>query len=127
MTRFESLLEAVSDTLVGIHQSATRRAQSARLRPSDTNEAMINVTGVPRETVIGTPFSDYVIDPEKADRIYPLVLEQRMAAHYPLTMRHRGGTQTEVLYNASVYHDAGGNVLGVFAAVRDLTNGFAKG
>ena len=40
---------------------------------------------------------------------------------YPLTMRHRDGTLTEVLYNASVYHDAGGSVLGVFAAARDVT------
>jgi hypothetical protein len=28
---------------------------------------------------------------------------------------------TEVLYNASVYRDAGGKVLGVFAAARDVT------
>jgi hypothetical protein len=40
---------------------------------------------------------------------------------YPLTMRHRDGTVTEVLYNASVYRDGGGKVLGVFAAARDVT------
>jgi hypothetical protein len=40
---------------------------------------------------------------------------------YPLTMRHRDGTLTEVLYNASVYRDTGGKVLGVFAAARDVT------
>jgi hypothetical protein len=42
---------------------------------------------------------------------------------YPLTLRHRGGdeTLTEVLYNASVYRDASGKVLGVFAAARDVT------
>jgi hypothetical protein len=36
-------------------------------------------------------------------------------------MRHHDGTATEVLYNVSVYRDAGGNVLGVFAAARDVT------
>jgi hypothetical protein len=36
-------------------------------------------------------------------------------------MRHRDGTLTEVLYNASVYRDAGGKALGVFAAARDVT------
>jgi hypothetical protein len=36
-------------------------------------------------------------------------------------MRHRDGALTDVLYNASVYRDAGGNVLGVFAAARDVT------
>ena len=45
-----------------------------------------------------------------------------MAVDYPLTMRHRDGSLTEVLYNASVYRDAGGKVLGVFAAARDVTN-----
>jgi hypothetical protein len=44
-----------------------------------------------------------------------------MAVDYPLTMRHRDGTLTEVLYNASVYRDVGGKVLGVFAAARDVT------
>jgi len=40
-----------------------------------------------------------------------------------LTLRHRDGheTFTEVLYNASVYRDGAGNVLGVFAAARDVT------
>jgi hypothetical protein len=36
-------------------------------------------------------------------------------------MRHRDGTLTEVLYNASVHRDLKGNVLGVFAAARDVT------
>jgi len=44
-----------------------------------------------------------------------------MAVDYPLTMRHRDGALTEVLYNASVYRDTEGNVLGVFAAARDVT------
>jgi len=44
-----------------------------------------------------------------------------MAVDYPLTMHHRDGTLTEVLYNASVYRDAEGVVLGVFAAARDVT------
>ena len=43
------------------------------------------------------------------------------AVNYPLTIRPRDGTLTEVLYNASVYPDAAGNVLGVFAAARDVT------
>jgi hypothetical protein len=43
-----------------------------------------------------------------------------MAVDYPLTMRHRDGALTEVLYNASVYRDGGGKVLGVFAAARDV-------
>ena len=40
---------------------------------------------------------------------------------YPLTIRHKDGHLVDVLYNASVYRDAKGNVLGVFAAARDVT------
>lgn len=40
---------------------------------------------------------------------------------YPLTIRHREGRVTDVLYNASVYRDSAGNVAGVFAAARDIT------
>ena len=37
------------------------------------------------------------------------------------TIRHRASKLTEVLYNASVYKDVSGKVLGVFAAARDIT------
>jgi hypothetical protein len=60
-------------------------------------------------------------EPDKANEIYQRVFARGMAVDYPLTMRHRNGTLTEVLYNASVYRDSGGNVLGVFAAARDVT------
>jgi len=45
----------------------------------------------------------------------------------PLTLRHRDGHEplTEVLYNASVYRDAAGKVLGVSAAARDVTEQMA--
>jgi predicted membrane GTPase involved in stress response len=40
---------------------------------------------------------------------------------YALTIRHREGRLTDVLYNASVYKDTQGHVIGVFAAARDVT------
>jgi PAS domain S-box-containing protein len=81
------------------------------------------LTGVPRDQLIGTSFSDYFTDPAKAEEIYQRVFTDGMAADYPLTLRHRDGheTSTDVLYNASVYRDTAGNVLGVFAAARDVT------
>jgi len=107
-----SMIESSLDSLVAI---------SPEGRITDLNEATVKVTGVPREQLIGSAFSDYFTDPAKANAIYELVFAQGMAVDYPLTMRHRDGTLTEVLYNASVYHDAGGRVLGVFAAARDVT------
>ncbi len=88
---------------------------------TDANEATVKITGVPREKLIGTAFSDCFTEPDKANKIYQLVFAQGMAVDYPLTMRHRDGTLTEVLYNASVHRDIKGNVLGVFAAARDVT------
>ena len=41
--------------------------------------------------------------------------------NHPLTLRHRDGTLTEVLCNASAYCDPRGGVLGVFVAARDIT------
>jgi PAS domain S-box-containing protein len=107
-----SLIEAGLDPLVTI---------SPEGRITDVNEATVKVTGIPREELIGTAFSECFTEPEKANAIYQLVFDQGMAVDYPLTMRHRDGTLTEVLYNASVYRDTGGKVLGVFAAARDVT------
>jgi PAS domain S-box-containing protein len=107
-----SMIESSLDSLVAI---------SPEGKITDVNEATVRVTGVPRGQLIGTDFSEYFTDPEKANRIYQLVFTDGMAVDYPLTMRHRDGTLTEVLYNASVYRDAKGRELGVFAAARDVT------
>jgi len=107
-----AMIESSLDALVAI---------SPEGRITDANEATVKATGIPRVELIGTAFSDCFTDPEKANAIYQLVFAKGMAVDYPLTMRHRDGTLTEVLYNASVYRDTGGKVLGVFAAARDVT------
>jgi len=38
-----------------------------------------------------------------------------------LEIQHKDGHITPVAYNASVYHDEDGNVIGIFASARDLT------
>jgi diguanylate cyclase (GGDEF)-like protein/PAS domain S-box-containing protein len=107
-----SMIESSLDSMVAI---------SPEGKITDANEATVKVTGIPREELIGTAFSDCFTEPDNADRIYQLVFDQGMAVDYPLTMRHRDGTLTEVLYNASVHRDTCGTVLGVFAAARDVT------
>lgn len=107
-----SMIESSLDSLVAI---------SPEGKITDANEATVEVTGVTREELIGTAFSDYFTDPEKANRIYQLVFEEGRAMDYPLTIRHRDGSLAEVRYNASSYHDGDGNVLGVFASARDVT------
>ena len=107
-----SLVEASLDPLVTI---------SPEGKITDVNEATIKVTGVDRGELIGTDFSDYFTQPDKAREGYQQVFLQGFVTDYPLTIRHRNGKQTNVLYNASVYKDVSGNVLGVFAAARDVT------
>jgi PAS domain S-box-containing protein len=107
-----SMIESSLDALVAI---------SPEGKITDANEATVKATGIPRVELIGTAFSECFIEPEEANAIYQLVFEKGMAVDYPLTMCHRDGMLTEVLYNASVYRDAGGKVLGVFAAARDVT------
>ena len=112
-----SLIEASLDPLVTI---------SLEGKITDINKALIKVTGVSRKKLIGTDFSDYFIEPKKAREGYKKVFEKGFVSNYPLTIRHKNGKLTDVLYNASVYKDNKGRVLGVFAAARDITAKKAK-
>ncbi len=107
-----SLLEASLDPLVTI---------SPEGKITDVNQGSIKVTGVAREKLIGTDFSEYFTEPEKARLGYQQVFADGSVTDYPLTIRHHDGRLTDVLYNASLYRDVSGNVLGVFAAARDIT------
>jgi PAS domain S-box-containing protein len=107
-----SLIEASLDPLVTI---------SPEGKITDVNEATIKVTGMQRAQLIGTDFSNYFTEPDKAREGYRQVFEKGFVTDYPLTIRQRDGRLTHVAYNASVYRDAKGNVLGVFAAARDVT------
>ncbi len=107
-----SLIEASLDPLVTI---------SAEGKITDVNEATVNATGLPRDKLIGTDFSDYFTDPDKAREGYQQVFSRGYVTDYALTIRHHSGRLMDVLYNASVYRGPTGKVLGVFAAARDVT------
>jgi PAS domain S-box-containing protein len=87
----------------------------------DVNEATIQATGRTREELIGTPFADYFTDPERAYKGAMLTFEIGEVRDYELVMKARDGTETMVAYNASVYRDPTGVVVGAFAAARDIT------
>ena len=107
-----SLIEASLDPLVTI---------SPEGKITDVNEATVTVTGVSRENLINTDFSNYFTEPIKAREGYERVFKEGSIRDYPLSIRHSSDQITDVLYNASVYKDDKGNVLGVFAAARDVT------
>ena len=87
----------------------------------DVNGATIRATGRTREELIGTPFADYFTDPERAYKGAMLTFDTGEVRDYELVMKSRDGTETVVSYNASVYKDQKGNVVGAFAAARDIT------
>ncbi|HEX8549198.1 MAG TPA: PAS domain S-box protein, partial [Cytophagaceae bacterium] len=106
------LIEASLDPLVTI---------SSEGKITDVNEATIKVTGVDREKLIGTDFSQYFTEEERARNGYQQVLKEGFVTNYPLTIKSSSGRLTDVLYNSSIYKDPIGNVLGIFAAARDVT------
>ncbi|MGZ5049482.1 MAG: PAS domain S-box protein [Methylobacter sp.] len=107
-----SLIEASLDPLVTI---------SAEGKITDVNTATEHVTGIGRDDLIGSDFADYFTEPERAREGYQLVFFQGFVTDYPLAIRHTSGKIIHVLYNASLYRDVNGNVIGVFAAARDIT------
>ena len=107
-----SLLEASLDPLVTISPGG---------QITDVNEAAELVTGVARDRLVGSDFSDYFLEPARARAGYRKVLSDGLVRDYPLTIRHLDGHTTDVLYNAVVYRNEAGQVQGVFAAARDVT------
>lgn len=107
-----SLIEASLDPLVTI---------SAEGKITDVNKATEEATGCSREELVGSDFSDYFVEPEKAKIGYKQVFTEGFVRDYPLAIKHKSGRITDVLYNATVYRNEAGEVQGVFAAARDIT------
>ena len=107
-----SLIEASLDPMLTIGPDG---------KITDANSATVKVTGVRLEDLIGTDFSDYFTEPEKARAGYETVFREGLVRDYELEIRSTDGHITPVLYNASVYRDHSGNIIGVFAAARDIT------
>jgi len=107
-----SLIEASLDPLVMINSEG---------KITDVNKATEIATGCTREELIGSDFSNYFLEPEKAMRGYKRVFTEGVVKDYPLTIKHKNGDIAYVLYNATVYKNEMGEIQGVFAAARDIT------
>ena len=106
------LIEASLDPLVTIDPGGKIR---------DVNRATELVTGLAREKLIGSDFSHYFTEPERAREGYQMAFSKGTVWDYPLVVRHASGKLTDVLYNASIYKNEKGQVEGVFAAARDIS------
>ncbi|MDN7023811.1 PAS domain S-box protein [Methanoculleus sp. FWC-SCC1] len=107
-----ALIEASIDPFVTIDPEG---------RVTDVNAATEKVTGYSREELIGTDVSGYTTDPDRARAGIRKVFVDGELRDYPLEIRHRDGGATPALFNAAVYRDAQGQVAGIFAAARDIT------
>lgn len=107
-----SLIEAALDPLIMVGPDGSI---------SDLNEAAVKIIGLSRDELSGSDFTQYVTEPDSASEVLRRVLAQESVVNAPLTVRHRNGSLTRVLCNASAYRDSAGNVLGVLAVARDVT------
>jgi PAS domain S-box-containing protein len=88
---------------------------------TDVNQQMVALTGCTRDELIGTPFKNYFTDPERAEAGIKRVLSEKKVTDYELTARHKRDGDTVVSYNAATFYNADGELQGVFAAARDVT------
>jgi len=106
------LIEASHDPLFAI---------SAEGKITDMNNASSKIIGLSRQKLIGTDFFNYFTEPQKAREVYQEVFETGFVTDAPLTIKHKEGKLTEVLFNGAVYKDDTGNVTGVVIVARDVT------
>lgn len=107
-----NLIEASLDPMVTISENG---------EIMDVNRASEDAIGLCRKELIGTDFSQYFTDSEKAMRGYQKTLFYGSLKDYSLTIRHVSGRTTDVSFNATVYRSPEGEVEGVFAAARNIT------
>ncbi|HTP17570.1 MAG TPA: PAS domain S-box protein [Streptosporangiaceae bacterium] len=107
-----SLIEASLDPIVTISPDGTI---------TDLNAATELATGYGKDELLGSDFCQHFSDPGLALAGYEQAFQNGSVRDFALELRHRDGHLTPVLYNASVYRDPAGRVLGVVAAARDVT------
>ena len=88
---------------------------------ADVNSAVEKITGLSREELIGSDFSNYFTDRAKANEGYKKVFSDGSVHDYHLIIQDKSGKKTDVLYNAVTYKSEEGKIEGVFAAARDIT------
>jgi PAS domain S-box-containing protein len=105
-----SLIEASRDPLFVI---------SPEGKITDTNEATVQATDVPKKKLIGSDFINYFTDKNKAKESYEAVFSKGFISDFPLTIKDH--KLTDVLFNGSVYKSADGKIIGAVLVARDIT------
>src|SRR2546425_1573141 len=106
------LIEASVDGLITVDPSGNI---------SDVNDQMSRMSGYPRQELIGTPFADYFVDSDRSTAGVNETFEKGVVTDYVLTLAQQNGKHLRVSFNASVFKDQSGDVRGIFASARDIT------
>jgi PAS domain S-box-containing protein len=83
---------------------------------------MCEMTGYGRAELIGTRFADYFTDPDLARSGVQQTFEAGFVTEYALTLISRARRHLRVSFNASVFKGPDGDVRGIFASARDITD-----
>src|SRR5271170_1525759 len=67
---------------------------------ADVNEAAIKMIGVDREHLVGTDFSDYFTEPDRARAGDAQIFSHGFVNDYPLILQQTDGELIKVLYTA---------------------------
>jgi PAS domain S-box-containing protein len=106
-----SLIEASLDPMIVISTDG---------KLTDMNQAMVLITGIDSEKLIGADFFDFFTEHEKAREVCSEVFTYGSITDSPLTFSHVSGKLTNVLFNGSVYRNDKGAVAGAVVVARDI-------
>ena len=108
-----SLIEASLDPLITINGEGNI---------TDVNEATVKVTGVLRKELLGTDLSKYFTDPQIALEVYKEIFKKGSVSDVTLRFINSDGEQKDVLFNASVYKNEEGDLIGVVFIANSVTD-----
>jgi len=109
---YRNLVETSIDLLVTINPDGII---------TDVNSATEMAIGLPREMIIGTDFSEYFTETEKARIGCKQVFDIGKVVNCELYLKHIDGSALPVSYNASVYTDKKGQIIGALVVTRDIS------
>ncbi|MEW5959883.1 MAG: PAS domain S-box protein, partial [Chloroflexota bacterium] len=88
---------------------------------TDVNEQMCRITGYRRDELIGSQFKHYFTEPARADAGVKRTLAEGVVTNYDLVLQSKTGRKATVSFNASVFRSADGQIEGIFASARDVS------
>ena len=88
----------------------------------EANDAAVALTGTPRSEILGADFAATVVEHDSVWEVFREVMVSGSVTEVPMTVRHTSGRELSILCSASVYRDPSGEVVGIFAAARDVTD-----